>query len=136
MKLTALRYLLMVDGVLLFLLGAALIFVPGRMEQAFGFKDLPEGVRYILGLWGCVFASLAIGYVNAARNPRRHVIWVQVGIARGALEIVLGLIYLQRGVVTWQQASFGVVAAAIITLAYIVLYPRVHVVPRNAPATT
>jgi hypothetical protein len=26
--------------------------------------------------------------------------------------------------VTWQQAAFGIIAAALITIAYIVLYPR------------
>src|SRR2546426_225204 len=60
----------------------------------------------------------------AAMDPIRHVVWVQVGIARGALECVLGAIYLARGIVTWQQAGFGIMIAALVTVAYIVLYPR------------
>jgi hypothetical protein len=124
MKLTLLRYLLMLDAAVLFLLGALLIFAPRQVEVVFGFKDLPVAVSYLIGLWGCVFVTLGIGYVVAATNPLRHLVWVQVGIARGALECLLGFVYLARGVVTWQQSAFGIIAAALITVAYIVLYPR------------
>jgi len=124
MKLTLLRYLLMLDAAVLLLLGALLIFAPRHVEVAFHFQDLPLAVSYLIGLWGCVFATLGIGYLVAATNPVRHVIWVQVGIARGGLECLLGVLYLARGVVTWQQAAFGIITAAFITVAYLVLYPR------------
>ena len=124
MKLSPLRVLLALDAAVLFLLGALLILAPRRVEFAFRFKDLPEGVSYIIGLWGCMLVTMAIGYAVAATDPIRHVVWVQVGIARGALECVLGVCYLARGVVGWQQAGFGIVVAALITVAYIVFYPR------------
>jgi hypothetical protein len=124
MKLTLLRYLLMIDAAVLLLLGACLIAAPRQVEMAFQFNDLPAAVSYLIGLWGCVFITLGFGYVVAATNPIRHLVWVQVGIARGGLECVLGLIYLARGVVTWQQAAFGIIMAAAITAGYAVLYPR------------
>ncbi len=124
MKLTLLRYVLMIDAVVLFLLGMLLIFVPKQVEVAFHFVDLPAAVSYLIGLWGCVFISLAGGYVVAATQPLKHLIWVQVGIARGALECLLGAVYLARGVVTWQQGAFGLITAALITVAYGALYPR------------
>jgi len=124
MKLMLLRYLLMIDSAVLFLLGAMLIFVPRQIEAAFHFSELPAAVSYLLGLWGCVFVTMGAGYVVAATHPIRHLVWVQVGIARGALECVLGLAYLVRGVVAWQQAAFGIITAAVITGAYVALYPR------------
>jgi hypothetical protein len=124
MKLSLLRYLLVIDALVLFLLGALLILAPGQVERAFHFQDLPPAISYIIGLWGCVFATLAVGYLVAATDPLRHVVWVQVGIARGLMECALGLVYLARGVVTFQQAGFGLVVAALITIAYIVCYPR------------
>ena len=124
MKLSPLRILLALDAAVLFLLGALLILAPRRVEFAFQFKGLPEGVSYIIGLWGCVLVTMAIGYAVAATDPIRHVVWVQVGIARGALECILGVCYLAWGVVGWQQAGFGIIVAALITLAYIVFYPR------------
>ncbi|TAK94953.1 MAG: hypothetical protein EPO07_15945 [Verrucomicrobia bacterium] len=124
MKLSLLRALLILDAAVLFLLGALLIFAPSQVERAFHFQDLPPAVGYMIGLWGCVFATLGFGYVVAATNPVRHVVWVQVGIARGVLECVLGLVYLVRGVVTLQQAGLGIVIAALISIAYLALYPR------------
>ncbi len=124
MKLSPLRALLALDAAVLLMLGALLILAPRRVELAFQFKDLPEGVSYIIGLWGCVLSTMAIGYAFAATDPVRHVVWVQVGIARGALECILGLFYLARGVVGWQQAGFGIIIAALITLGYLVFYPR------------
>ena len=124
MKLLLLRYLLFIDAAVLFLLGALLIFAPSQVERAFHFQDLPPAIGYIIGLWGCVFATLAVGYVVAATDPLRHVVWVQVGIARGVLECVLGLVYLARGIVTFQQAGFGLLVAALISIAYILCYPR------------
>jgi len=124
MRLTLLRYVLMIDAAVLFLIGVLLIFLPKQVEVAFHFVELPAAVSYLIGLWGCVFATMAGGYVIAATEPLKHVIWVQVGIARGALECLLGVVYLMRGIVTWQQAAFGLVTAAAITGAYCALYPR------------
>jgi len=124
MKLSLLRYLFLIDAAVLSLLGALLIFAPKQLETAFGFRDLPPAVSYLIGLWGCVLGTLAIGYVVAAANPIRHRVWAQVGIARGALECVLGLVYLARETVTFQQAGFGIIAAAVMTIAYMALYPR------------
>jgi cytochrome c biogenesis protein CcdA len=75
MKLTLLRNLLVLDAAVLFLLGALLIFLPAQVELAFHFQDLPAGVAYIIGLWGCVMATMGLGYVVAATNPIRHVVW-------------------------------------------------------------
>ena len=124
MKYSPLRILLALDAAVLFLLGLFLILAPKQVELAFHFKDLPAGVSYLIGLWGCVLATVAIGYAVAAMDPIRHVVWVQVGIARGALECILGALYLAWGVVGWQQAGFGIIIAALITIAYIVFYPR------------
>lgn len=119
-----LRLLLVLDSAVLLALGAAFIFTPKQVLLAFHFRDLPDGVSYIVGLWGCVLFTMAIGYAVAATNPIRHLIWVKVAIARGALEAILGVVYLVRGVVTWKQSVFGIVVAVLMTIAYLALYPR------------
>jgi hypothetical protein len=123
MKLSLLRFLLLIDAGILFLLGAVLILAPGQVERAFHFQNLPPAVAYLMGLWGCVFATMALGYLVASTHPLRHRAWIQVGIARGALECALGLFYLVRGTVTFQQAGFGIIVAGLMAIAYIVLYP-------------
>src|SRR5947199_7904135 len=122
MRLTLLRYLFLVDAAVLALLGALLIFAPRQIEAAFGFRDLPPAVNYLIGLWGCGLGTLAIGYIVAAGNPIRHRVWAQVGMARGGLETVLGIFYLSQKVVTFQQAGVGIVIALLMTLAYAAVY--------------
>jgi hypothetical protein len=124
MKLKLLQYLFLVDAAVLALLGALLIFAPRQIVVAFGFRQLPQPVSYLVGLWGCGLGTLAIGYIIAAANPIRHRVWAQVGIARGALECALGLFYLGQGIVTFQQAGLGIVIAGLMTVAYLALYPR------------
>jgi hypothetical protein len=127
-----LRLLLIVDAAALFLLGLLLILAPQQVARIFHFQNLPAGVYYLVGLWGCVLVTMAVGYLAAAQDPIRHVVWVQVGIARGALECVLSLIYLARGIVTFSQAGFGIIVAALIAIAYAVLYPREAPLPADA----
>ena len=128
-----LRILLVLDTAVLLLLGLVFIFAPRQVALAFGFKDLPAGVNYMIGMWGCVFGTMAIGYFFAALDPIRNVVWVQVGIARGSLECVLGIVYLALGVVTFQQAGFGIIAAGLFAVAYVIFYPRHKPLP--APAS-
>ena len=136
MKLMLLRNLLVIDAAVLFLLGALLIFFPIRVEHAFHFTDLPGGVAYIIGLWGCALVTMGFGYVIAAGNPLRHVIWVQVGILRGAAECVLGVAFLARGIVTFQQAGLGIIVAAVMSIGYLALYPRKPRLAQAAKHTT
>jgi hypothetical protein len=133
MKLTPLRYLLLWDAALLILLGAVLIFMPGEVQRVFHFNDRPASMNYVLGLWGCVLASLGLGYLVAAKDPVKHLVWVQVGIVRGALECVLGIVYLTRGIATFQQAGLGIILAGLISLGYIAFYPRG---PSTAPTVS
>jgi hypothetical protein len=124
MKFLLLRYLLLIDAAVLFLLGAVLMVAPGSVERAFHFQGLPAPVNYLIGMWGCVLLTLGVGYAFASTNPIRHRVWIQVGIFRGFLECALGCLYLARGTVTFQQAGFGIAVAGAMALAYLVLYPR------------
>ncbi len=123
-RIRALRMLMMMDAVVLTGLGVLFITVPRRIETAFHFQNLPLGVDYLIGLWGCVFATLGLGYALAAVEPRRNVLWVQMGISRGVLEVVFGAMCVFRHMITWEQGAFGIFTAAFIAAAYAVLYPR------------
>jgi hypothetical protein len=136
MRLLLLRGLLIADAAVLFLLGGLLIFEPVQVEKSFHFQDLPPAVAYLIGMWGCVMATMGFGYLVAATHPMRHRVWINIGIIRGALESVLGIFYLARGTVTFQQAGFGTLLAALMAVAYVVLYPRLPrpVVSTQTPA--
>jgi len=119
-----LRNVLILDAAVLIVLGGCLIVVPRQVSVFFHFTDLPQAMSYLIGLWGCALLTLGAAYVVAATNPVRHRLWIQIGIARGALETVFGAAYLAMGLITFSQAGFGIVAAGAMTLAYIVFYPR------------
>lgn len=123
-RIRSLRMFMMMDAVVLTGLGVLFITVPRRIEAVFHFQDLPVGVDYMIGLWGCVFATLGLATMLAAVEPRRNVLWVQMGIARGVLEAVFGVACAVRSVVTWEQASFGIFTAMFIVAAYLAFYPR------------
>jgi hypothetical protein len=123
-KLRVTGILLALDAAVLFLLGTLLLVLPQHVLLAFGFVDLPTGVTYIIALWGCCLLTMALGYWKASADPVRHLVWVQVGIARGALEFGVGIIYLLRGIVTFRQAGLGIILAGLFALAYLIFYPR------------
>ena len=89
----------------------------------------------MVSLLGAVFLSLAFGYGVAATNPLRHVVWVQMGIVRGGLELALGAVCLHRGLVTWEQTRFSIAVAGLLVLAYVVFYPRRSWFQPPAPAS-
>jgi 4-amino-4-deoxy-L-arabinose transferase-like glycosyltransferase len=124
MKLLLLRGLLLVDSAILFLLGGLLVFAPARVEQAFHFADLPPAVAYLIGMWGCLMATMGFGYLVAATHPLRYRVWINIAIIRGAVECALGIVYLSKGTITFQQAGLGTLVAGVLALAYVVLYPR------------
>jgi hypothetical protein len=128
-NLRPIRILLALDAAVLFLLGTLLLVLPRHVEFAFGFPDLPIGVTYIVALLGCALLTMALGYWKASADPVRHVVWVQVGIARGALECAIGIVYLLRGIITFRQAGTGIVLAGLFALAYLIFYPRVKPPP-------
>lgn len=123
-KLRVTSILLALDAAVLFLFGALFLVLPQHVEQAFGFVDMPLGVSYIIALWGCALLTMGMGYWKAAADPVRHLVWVQVGIARGALECGVGIVYLCRGVTTFRQAGVGIILAGLMALAYYLFYPR------------
>jgi len=119
-----LRSVLILDAAVLFVLGTVLIAAPHQVAVAFRFENLPAAVNYLIAMWGCALATMGIGYCIAATDPLRHVAWIQVGIARGALECLVAVVCIARDVVTLPQARVGLAAAGLMTIAYIVLYPR------------
>lgn len=119
-----LRHLLLVDAALLALIGGALIGAPAEVAKVLHMQALDAQTRYIVGILGCVYLSMAPGYLNASLFPYTATPWVQIGIARGLLECALGVYFIARGYLAFQQVSLGLVVGGAVALAYIVLYPR------------
>jgi hypothetical protein len=120
----ALRMLMMMDATVLGLLGIAFICCPAQIERAFHFENVPPALNFLIGLWGCVLLTLGMGYGIAAVDPHKNRLWVGIGVARGFLESIFGLWCYYRAVVTWKQSGLGILLAAFMAIAYLILYPR------------
>src|SRR5205814_9335619 len=71
--LRALRVLLVLDAVLLFLLGAAFLVAPRQVASVFQFGNLPDGVYYVLAMWGCALASRSEEHTSELQSLRHLV---------------------------------------------------------------
>src|SRR4051794_29762068 len=111
MRFSLLRYLLLLDAVVLAMMGVLFIFEPHRIATFFHFNDLPNSVSYLIGLWGCVMLSLAAAYALVSRDPIRHRMWIDIGIVRALLETIFGIVSIARGTVDFSQAGFGTILA-------------------------
>ena len=134
MKMSLLRSLLLVDAVVLAVLGVLFIFKPHQVATFFHFTELPTSVGYLIGLWGCVMLSLAAAYAIVSRDPLQHRLWIDIAIVRALLETILGAVSIARGTVNFSQAGFGIVVAAALAVAYMILYPRTATLTRVAEA--
>ena len=123
-KLLPLRLLLVFDGLFLFMVGSALMLVPGPLLLLFRFPSMPHDVHYILAMWGCVLATMGLGYLNCAIDPIRNISWIQVGIARGVVEFVFSVVYTALGMAHISQVWLGMVVGAFVALSYLTLYPN------------
>ena len=120
----ALRTVLLLDAAGLVALGGSIILVPTQVAAVFGFGPLTPAVVHLTALWACALITLGVATFAAALNPWRHVIIIRMGIARGALEFVLGAAHVALGVVTLAQAATGMVTGLAVAITYTVFYPR------------
>jgi len=124
MTMLTLRMILLFDAAFLFLIGSFFILAPGRALPYFHFPPMPREAEFLVSMWGCVLGTLSIGYLQAVRDPLGNLPWLQVGIARGLLEVVVGLFFIWRGIISWQQGWLGIVVGALVAVVYLVAYPR------------
>jgi hypothetical protein len=123
-RLQLLAIVLRADFAVLCLFGLAMMLMPQTLLTVCGFTGLPEGVHYMLGMWGALMATMGFGYLLAARQPAASQAWVQAGFLRAALEVIVGVYYVSSGAVTIRNAAAGLFFAVWFALFYAVLYPR------------
>ena len=119
-----LRLLLVFDAAFLLTIGSALVLAPGKMLQAFHYPSMPPSVHFIMAMWGCVLATLGLGYLHSAFDPVRNIAWIQVGIARGTLEFVVSIVYVVLGLTSLSQVWPGLLMGGFVALGYLTLYPK------------
>jgi hypothetical protein len=106
------------------LVGLAYIFFPRQLGEMGGFEKGPAWVAYILALLGiCFVATGAFVIVAAARDPLKHIMWVQFAIAVAILIVVVAASSIMRGLVTFSQEGPLLIFNAVFAVAFLALYP-------------
>ncbi len=130
-----LKVIMLADFAVLLILGALLIFAAEPMFRAFHL-DFGDGralgaARYIVGMWGALMATMGLGYYFAAQNVNQSRSWVLAGLARAVIEVIVSIMALAQGLVSFKTAGMGMFLALWFAIAYLVLYPRSSGMPES-----
>lgn len=120
----ALKIILILAAIVAFFWGTAMLVLPNRAAAWNNFPELPEGMKYFVGLLGCIYAAWGVGMLLAARDPLKHRTWIQVGIICYGLSLIGTLYYLLNKVISFGQARVGLIVQVVFLAAFIILYPK------------
>ncbi|MFV1969908.1 MAG: hypothetical protein ACC683_02760 [Acidimicrobiia bacterium] len=102
-----LRSTLIVIGIVQLVLGIVFL-VPGLFASTMGLNEAPGWVNWLFAMFGARALALAYGMFLAARNPGRHVAWVQAMVGIQAIDWIATIAYLAAGTVTLAQVTTAV----------------------------
>lgn len=97
------------------------IFVPQQMLA--GFEKGPAYLPYFLMLIGNAWIVCSVFVIIAARDPLKHIMWVQAAIAWSLLDLITAAYFIIRGIVPFSQAGLVLIINIIFIVAFLILYP-------------
>jgi hypothetical protein len=118
-----LKVAMIVWAVVGILVGLGLVFAPEQLRSMFGFEKAPVYVPYFLAFIGIPYIVAGVFVIIAARDPLKHIMWVQLAIAWSLLEVLTTLYFIIRGNVNFNQAGMVLIIDAIFVVAFLALYP-------------
>ena len=119
----ALKVAMIAWSVIAILVGLAYIFIPKQLGQMGNFEKGPAWVKYILALLGICYIAAGAFVIRAARDPLKHIMWVQFAIAVAILTVVVAASSMGRGLVTFSQEGMPLIFNAVFAVALLALYP-------------
>jgi len=105
------------------LTGLVLIFAPEQFVSMSGFDKGPAYVSYFLALVGIAWTLPGIFVIIAARDPLKHIMWLQMAIFWSILDALAGLFFIIRGNITFSQMGSTVIIDTVFTVIFLALYP-------------
>ncbi len=120
-----LRVTLLVIAGFQLVLGALFLVAPGATADLFGLApDAPPWARWLFAMMAARFLGYAYGMVVAARDPLRHVSWIDSMIAVQAIDWIATLAVLAAGDLTLQQVSTAAFMPVLFISALLWWHPR------------
>lgn len=108
-----LQILLMLIGVVQLILGAMHLFAPSVIYTKMGMTAPPEDNHYYGGMMAARFIAYGIGMFVVALDPRYHAFWICNMILIQTIDLLVGLFYTARGVITLKSSGFPMFNATV-----------------------
>jgi hypothetical protein len=88
-----------------------------------GLEKGPAYLPYFLMLIGNAWIGCSVFVIIAARDPLKHIMWVQAAIVWSLLDLITAAYCIIRGIVPFSQAGLVLIINIIFIVAFLILYP-------------
>ena len=119
-----LQITLIVVGAMQLIFGAMLAVAPAQFGATFGFEEAPAWVYWMFAGAGGRSLAFAYGMFLAARQPERHLPWIQGVIGVQAVDWLATLYGINTGAFTLAQAGMAAFLPLVFVALLLVFYPR------------
>lgn len=123
-----LQVVLIMIGVVQLLLGLLYLFLPLQFLAMMGSAVTEADIAYPLGMLAARFLAYGLGMFIIARDPVRHLFWINNMVFIQAVDLAAGIFYTFTGVVAWQHSAFPMFNATLFIILLTLWRPK-------APAT-
>ena len=118
-----LKIAMIVYGAIGIFLGLGLVFFPGKLLSASGLENVPGYVLWFESIIGVATLVPSFFYILAARDPLKHIMWVQFAIVWSFLDLLANLFFVIRGMITFKMAGSVIIIDIIFMVILLILYP-------------
>jgi hypothetical protein len=117
-----LKVVMIIWAVVAIFMGLVYIFFPNQLNEIGGYEG-SDLATYVLALLGICYITAGVFVIVAARDPLKHIKWLQFAIAVAILTVVVIASSIERGLVTFSQEGIPLIFNAVFAVVFLVLYP-------------
>jgi hypothetical protein len=130
----SLRVTLVVIGIVQVFFGLPFVVAPGLFSLALHLPSAPAWTTWFFVMNGARFLAMAYGMFLAARDPIKHVAWINAMIVVQVLDWLGTMYSILTGAITLTQAATASFLPVIFVVALLIRYPRAPKVAEAQPA--
>lgn len=119
-----LRIALVFIGVVQLVLGVVFALAPAQFSAMVGLAEAPKWVYWMFSFFSARALGFAYGMFLAARDPARHIHWIQAMIGVQAIDWLATMYFVLTGAVTLAQVSTASFLPLIFIGVLVIFYPR------------
>ena len=120
----SLRVTLVVIGIVQVFFGLPFVVAPGLFSLALHLPSAPAWTTWFFVMNGARFLAMAYGMFLAARDPIKHVAWINAMIVVQVLDWLGTMYSILTGAITLTQAATASFLPVIFVIALLIWYPR------------